>query len=855
VPSEPAWLSIGLRALIIVMHAAALALFFGPVRHLPASQTTSRVPWPILALMFAAAYVFPVHFEIRREAHTLDLREIPLVLGLHFLAPTELVLARLIGSLAAMVLHARYRGLKLAFNIGVAFLETCLAVTVFSLLLGGAVPASGLGMLASFGAVLITDLVSATLVTTAIALHSASVRWDEVVQAVVAGVVAALANTSLGLIAASTLVNDPRTAWLLLVVAVILVLAYRAYASLRRQHRNLELLDRFTRQVGRSERTVDAIAAILSQARELLRAEWAEITLLGGGDTQPAIRYQLSVHERLETVPIEPGDPMTRLLEQVVAEDRAVLLGPPLADAALERFVAASGISEAMVAPLHAAAGAAGTLLIANRMGDVSTFGTDDLTLLQTLAGHASVTLEKGQLFDSLRHEAAERERQALHDALTGLPNRALFTQQVSSVIGRAGSGARAAVLLMDLDRFKEVNDTLGHHAGDVVLREVGDRLRRNLPDACVIARLGGDEFAVLVPHAPDRESAVGIAWQMREALERPLGVGDLSLELGGSIGIAMSPEHGSEPVFLLQRADVAMYAAKAAHSGVEIYAPEHDRSSTRRLALVGMLRAAIERGELTVHYQPKAELASGRVVGVEALARWDHPAFGSVPPDEFIPLAEATGLIRPLTLYVLETALGEARRWQDRGFQLHVAVNVSVRNLLDPELIDSVIDLLGRLRVSARRLTLEITEGQIMEDPERMIQVLHGLRSHGIQLSVDDFGTGYSSLAYLKRLPVNEVKVDKSFVTHAATDQADAAIVRSAIDLGRNLGLRVVAEGIEDRQSWDLLAAMGCDLAQGYYLARPMPAAELLDWLSVRPMIAPVQRGGRSAQPGRPRN
>jgi len=388
-------------------------------------------------------------------------------------------------------------------------------------------------------------------------------------------------------------------------------------------------------------------------------------------------------------------------------------------------------------------------------------------------------------------------------------------------------------VLLVDLDRFKEVNDTLGHSTGDLVLREVGARLERTLPESHTIARLGGDEFAVLVPAVPDREAALGVARAVRAQLERPLAAEELELQVSGSVGVALCPDHGADPGLLLQRADVAMYAAKAAHRGIEVYAAERDQYSPRRLALVGALRTALEARALTVVYQPKAELPGGRVVGMEALVRWTDPAHGSVPPDEFVPIAESTGLIAPLCRFVLEVAVGQARRWRDQGLATGVAVNLSVRNLLEPGLAERVGRLLAASGLPAGQLTLEITEGAVMTDPAAAIAVLHQLAAAGVQLSIDDFGTGYSSLAYLKRLPVDEVKLDKSFVLAMTSDPDDAAIVRSTVELARNLGLRMVAEGVEDRETWDALAAMGCELAQGYHLAAPMPAAEATRWLA----------------------
>jgi diguanylate cyclase (GGDEF)-like protein len=813
----------------------ALVLFLGPVRDLRASGASLGIGWLVLAVAFAVTVVLPVHFELRREAHSVTLLEIPLVLGLHLVAPLGLVLARLVGTAAAVVLHSRQRGLKLAFNLGLACLETCVAALVFHGLLGGRAR-PGLGLLvATFAAVLVTDLLSAILVSTVIALREGTVSWPEVVQTLVAGTVAALVNTSLGLVGASMLVNDRQAAWLLLVVAGLLVFAYRAYASLRQQHENLELLHRFTQEVGRSDQPGSVMATILHQIRGLLRAERAELIRFASNGKE-AVRTSLGPAHVVETVTVGKPDPVSQALQRAAVEEPGVLLTELTPADAVGGVLLADGITDAIAAPIRDASGTIGVLLVGNRLGDVSTFGTADLKLLQTLASYASVALEKSQLFDSLLQEAAEREHQALHDALTGLPNRTLFADRVRQAIGTPEDGLPVVVLLIDLDRFKDINDTLGHHVGDLVLRKVGSRLQQELPPDHVIARLGGDEFAILAPGIADRYTALGLASRVVEVLERSLTLEGLDLDVTGSIGVAISPDHGDEPGVLLQRADVAMYAAKAARSGVELYTPDRDRYSSRRLALVGALRSALERRELTLHYQPKADLASGRILGVEALLRWHHPTYGFVPPDEFIPIAESTGLIRPLGMYVLETALRQARAWRDAGLQLGMAVNLSIRNLIDPELVGAIARLLSEHDMPPESLTLEITEGQVMDDPDRTIAVLRRLASMGIGLSIDDFGTGYSSLAYLKRLPVNEVKIDKSFVTDMPTDPADAAIVRSTVELGRNLGLRLVAEGVEDRQTWDLLTAIGCDVAQGYYLGRPMPAADLIIWLSHSP-------------------
>jgi len=427
--------------------------------------------------------------------------------------------------------------------------------------------------------------------------------------------------------------------------------------------------------------------------------------------------------------------------------------------------------------------------------------------------------------------------RQAFTDQLTGLPNRALLQDRTQQALRMAGrQGLTAALLLLDLDRFKEVNDTLGHHHGDLLLQQVAERVHGSLRSSDTVARLGGDEFAVLLPQVAGVQEATVVADKLSAAIEAPFTVNGLTLDVDASIGVAVYPDHAGDANQLLQRADVAMYAAKATHAGYTVYDPTLDQHNPRRLGLLGQLRRALAAGELVVHYQPKADVRSARILGVEALVRWQHPEHGLLGPGEFVPLAETTGLIRPLTSYVLDAALRQCRTWLDAGHELSVAVNLSTRCLLDLTLPDQIIGLLEETAMAPERLVLEITESAIMTDPTRALEILNRLHTLGVQLAIDDFGTGYSSMAYLKSLPVDELKVDRSFVKHLRDNPSDAVIVRSTVDLGHNLGLRVVAEGVEDEATWQELANLGCDSVQGYFLARPMPVAELAAWLSTQP-------------------
>ena len=428
------------------------------------------------------------------------------------------------------------------------------------------------------------------------------------------------------------------------------------------------------------------------------------------------------------------------------------------------------------------------------------------------------------------------KEHEAAHDPLTGLPNRKLYRERAVEAIEEAdNSGFDVAVMLIDLDRFKEINDTLGHHIGDVLLQQIGPRLEAVLRRDDTIARLGGDEFAVLLHDVPDEATAMEVADRMLEALEKPFTLADVVLDIDASIGIALHPDHGVDIDTLLQRADVAMYLAKETRSGYQVYSPERDPYSPKRLTLLHEMRQAMDGGQFVLHFQPKADLASGRVVGVEALIRWQHPTHGLLPPDLFIPIAERSGFSRPLTLFVLEQSLEQVRQWHTVGLDIGVAVNLTLRNLHDPTFPLDVAALLESSGVGSEWLQLEITESIVMADPGRVLGVLKALRDMGIQLALDDFGTGYSSLAHLKRLPVHELKIDKSFVMNMTRDESDAVIVQSTIDLARNLRLRTVAEGVEDLDSWIQLAGLGCDVAQGYYLSRPVPAAELTTWLQTK--------------------
>jgi diguanylate cyclase (GGDEF)-like protein len=436
----------------------------------------------------------------------------------------------------------------------------------------------------------------------------------------------------------------------------------------------------------------------------------------------------------------------------------------------------------------------------------------------------------------ALAERQAENEYQALHDSLTGLPNRTLFQLKLFDAIEAARDrGDQMAVMLMDLDHFKEINDTLGHHFGDLLLCEIGPRLSTALRDDDIMARLGGDEFGVLLPDLPDEGSVASIAKRLLEAMEQPIEVEGLALEVAGSIGISVFPDDAEDADALLRRADLAMYAAKASGGGYDRYADELDDDGSFRLSLLAQVRPGLERGEFVLHYQPKVRTSDGRAAGAEALARWNHPALGVLTSQDFVPLIEETTLLRPFTSFVIEQALRQWREWAAMGVRLPIAVNVSPRSMLDVQFPDEIAGLLDAWDVPPGYITMELTESSLLTDSGRSIGVLDRLAKVGVSLSIDDFGTGYSSMKYLRRLPIDELKIDRSFVMQMLVDSNDFTIVHATAALGKNLGLRVVAEGVEDRDTFDKLAEMGCDEAQGYYIARPMSAVEFTRWLSAR--------------------
>ena len=812
--------------LVTTMLAVGTALHLGYVRTASWSPMRS-LPWLVVAALFAVGERAEVNIELGNNAVALTLSHVVLVLGLFVLAPNQLIVARVVGGVVALTPYLRARRQKLAFNAALYYLEVVVVVAVFRV--AGGTPSSP-GMPWSWGAAFVAvvacSLTSLLFVYAAMratdASHRLELRWF-----LSLALLGELANSSLGLAAAGLLATSWYAPLLLVVPSGVLYVSYRAYARLVDRHRRLERLYQLTGELSRTPEQLGAINTIVGEAMTGLRAQSADLLLLGAGAGGTDLWVRL---DDGKLVPLDGAWRDDLGLAWVVTSGRPT------------RTERARGRVDAVIAPVIVNGVVVGALSARGRMGNVTAFGAEDVTVLSTLANQAAVSLENSRLVEELRTQAAARERLASYDTLTGLVNRRQFTQLLGRSMGQSDP-VPGAVVLIDLNGFRDVNETLGHAAGDRLLRAIADRLRGLTAASVALSRVGGDEFAVLLQPATADE-AVTFANAARAAIAEPVVINGLHLCVGSSIGIACFPDHARDETSLMQKADAAVFTAKEHRvEPIQVYAQQPDRSTGRRLQLAADLREAIENEDLIVYFQPQIELATGALHGVEALLRWKHPVLGWIRPDEFIAVGENVGLISKITDYVLSRAIAQASAWCADGMPLELAINLSALNLMERNLPNRVGELLVHHGLPSALLTLEITETEIMSDPERMIEVLDRLDALGVRLSIDDFGTGYSSLAYLRRLPVTEVKIDKSFVFNLGTNVNDQAIVRTIIDLASNLQMRVVAEGIEEPEAIDRLVAMGCELGQGFHVAAPMPGTDVRAWAQRYRPLAPANR------------
>jgi diguanylate cyclase (GGDEF)-like protein len=808
--------SAAIWALVAGTAFAALAAHKWLVVPLPEHQATwpAAVPW-LLAGGFFAAELLAVHIRFGREAYTFSLMEIPLVLGLFFVRPDLLVVCRLSGAAAAFICQ-RKAPQKAAFNLSLFALETSAAVAIWHLVLASGEPVGPRGWLATLAAVALTGLLSSTLVSVVITVATGE-RPRSAGEIFGLGQIGDLANACFALVAVYILATDWRAIWLLGVVVGVLVVAYRTYEHARTRSESLEQVNRFTEVVGREVELEGVVAAVLREVRAAFDADIAELRLTREAKAVDWVSKAADSTTRRTATLIEQLEPH--------GQDGALLQRRGGKPSPITDVLRGERVRDACMVQLRSEGRAVGNLLVADMLSDVESFTRADLQQLQAFANHAAVAIDSAVRAQQIIDQAEERERQAMYDELTGLANRRLFGRS----LGEALAEGPAAVLMLDLDRFQDVNDTLGHEIGDRLLVKVATRLREAVRDQQLVARFGGDEFAVLLAGA-DQRQATDCAGRVQDALAQPFHLDGIAVAIEASIGVAIG-RSASDELSMLRWADVAMYVAKTRRSGCEVYRPELDRGDRKRLGLLADLRAAIDARALHVHYQPKVSLRAGEVEGVEALVRWTHPQLGRIRPDDFIPLAEHSSLITPLTMLVLSTTLRECEQWLVSRPGFSVAVNISPRSLLDPAFVDNVARALAVVAVPSSALTLEITETSLMADPERVIAALEQLSSLGIRCAVDDLGTGYSSLAYLQRLPVHEVKIDRSFLS-SVPDPSSEAVIGAIVQLGHRLGKHVVAEGVESSAAYDLLRVLECDSAQGYWLSRPLPSAQLNDVL-----------------------
>ncbi|HYA52319.1 MAG TPA: EAL domain-containing protein, partial [Streptosporangiaceae bacterium] len=775
-----------------------------------------------------------VQVRVGRDSQSLSLSEIPLVMGLFLAQPRELLAARLLGGALVFVLVRRQTARKAAFNTALNGAGAATALITFHLLLAGAAPLDGRGWLAAVTAAVITGVLDASALALVLGWHNGRPpTWHLLRMLLLAVVTPALVSLT-GVVAVLAF-SRGEAALPLAVTGAAALIGYRAFAILSRRHASLERLYELSDALAEAPETQDVIASVLRQSLDLLRVAYVEV-VLADGEGGRLLRWTARLGRELRGPDEVPAVTLTpsgvTLLRGGTAQERA--------------FLAIRGVSSALLVPLRVDQHVLGHLLVADRIGEGRGFNAADGRLLEIVANHGSVALRNGQLIDRLNFEAR-------HDELTHLPNRLHFKELLEAAAAAAGrGGAGCAVMVLDFDGFKAINDTLGHQAGDDLLRVLADRLEATGGRDALVARLGGDEFAVLSTRCNEEAEAQALAARLLAVFDDPVEVAGTRLRLGGSLGIALGPEHGTTGSDLLRHADIAMYAAKSGAGGARMFTSDLMEGSAVTLTLASDLRDAVACDEIELAVQPVVELESGRVHSVEVLARWTHPELGEIAPEAFFAAAERSGQITVLSARILDRALGLCRGWHEQGIPLRVAVNLAPRWLADSSLPEQVGLALARHAVPADLLCLELTESSVIADPRRAVMTLSRLRDMGVRLSVDDFGTGYSSLTYLSRLPVHQMKIDKSFVLRLHESRRDRAIVRSIVDLGRNLGLEVVAEGVTEPGTRRALQEMGCVLGQGYLFSRPIDPADLPRLIAatgvVHPDLVPAALPGRGA-------
>ncbi|MGY2064702.1 putative bifunctional diguanylate cyclase/phosphodiesterase [Blastococcus sp. SYSU DS0619] len=806
----------------------ALPLF---VALLGSGVRETAVPVLVAVLLAAiAAESINVHVEFRRQSFHSSASELTFVIALLEVGGTWTAVTRAV-AVAVFLLAQRLPSAKIVFNVAVAIIETAVAVGVLAVLPTPAVtsPATWLSCLV---AVLAANLASAALIAAAITAtqgYPGRRYWSSLtIPVFVVGPVAVLVGLAILLLLHATLWS-----WVLIApLALALVLVYRRFAGVTRESHSLERVYEFARRVEQVEPDDAGTRQIVQAVRELLNAERVALWLPPYLDEGPRLVVATEDGADWYDGPGDSDDPLRR--RAVASTGGAIRVSVGRADEGETAALARRGVSELLGAPVTTAAGEPGYLEVCDRRSDIVSFGRSERGALDSMLTHVNAAIRQQQLLTRIRYDAD-------HDRLTGLPNRQRLADEVSRLVS-AGGGGQAGLILASLGTYADVTDTLGHAASDELLLVTAGLLREHAPPRALLARMEREQFAVLLPGL-SLAATEQAARRLREAAATRVRVAGLDLEVSLTIGVAAAPVHGADAGTLMQRADVALLAAGSS-GGVASYHPVLDQQSLRRLQLGTELEHAMAAGQIGVVYQPVIDAHTSDIVSVETLVRWTHPRYGSIPPEDVIGLAEQVGRIGAVTDHVLDLALARCRRWLDQGISLSVAVNVSACSLSEPDLVERIRGALARHQVPGELLVLELTESSVIDDSVRESTVLEDLHDLGLRLSMDDFGTGYSSLSQLRQLPIDELKIDKSFVLTMATSQGESFIARSIIELAHNLGLCVVAEGVEDEMTRNLLIAMGCDKLQGFLISRPLPEDRLEKWLLAR-------TGVRSAAPG----
>lgn len=799
------WRFTAVVAFAVLTLALSFGLIFGGFVSNTSAQAPVHLAWWALVLGFIVTYSFYVPFQRGDEAWIISLGQLPIVLGLLLGSPRGLLVAALLGAFATLVRRS-FVATKYLVSRAASSVEILVATLVFVVLRQGE-GNNWATLAAAFVACVVADIASGTYLLTMRKIFDSTQSIREMTKSVLFGLPAGMAASSLGLLSVAAMWTRPTYGLLLVLVGALVIGGSKAYADLSERHQGLNRLYEFQGQLGPLAQEAAELYPVLAQTREILVATEVELAIEGELSSGAA-----STDRRVLSVDLAG------------VKREFWTNGPPDDEDAARKLTVV----------LTAAGRRLGTLSVRARLGNVRGFNRSDLQLLDTLGTHVSNALERGRLLERLREAS-------IHDPLTGLFTLNELSRLMDDDLLR---GRSYTLMLCDVARLKDINDSLGHEAGDALLRNVAGRLKDYSPFGSMFARAGGGEFAVAIPEEAESSVATTVA-RIATGLSGLVQVLGVTVALRTRLGWAYGPEDGHASADLLRRADLALSAAKRGTQRVARYAPNMEVDGLRRLRLVNDLREAIAARAIDVAYQPLVTPVDGRVVGAEALARWRHPELGQLPPDEFIVVAEQSGLIGSLTELVLDKALAQTQVWHCAGRPLRIAVNLSPRCLTDLGLPGMVLDLLARHRLEPGCLTLEITESSVAEDPGRAEAVLERLRSLGVRLSIDDFGTGYSTLASLKRFPVQEVKLDRQFLIDlerssgnaedaGSTVGVDLALLTAVVTLGHSLGLEIVAEGVETAAVFGTLKDLGVDILQGYYLGRPMAGANL-------PVYAPV--------------